>query len=383
MYTSRKLQKFLASSLIAGTLMFSSAIHIFDISNIQISSVAHAETHIIETIGEYTTNNDLNDNINTSIEHAREYARNLATLEASHFVKNNSELQNLSLNGDIFPVIAAMIIEDVESEDVSFISADDGKSTKVSCRIKVKFDADKINIDRILASEFKFQNMVTQNKTIQAKEIEIANWKAMYEKATSYRQKSEIKAEYDKSQQQFLVTKYERDLSLYDIAKGSNWHTMSETASKLQAIDPMNVTAFSATICAYRESGSLKQSVEYCNRILESNCPFEIAIEAYAQLGDIYLNGLNDKETARNFIDKGIALVKQNYSAATIEELVNGTNFRVRNLESAKKPNTIHALYVLKSDVEDINPTIKFKSEMYDLELLYDIIYDIKYKTNW
>ena len=83
------------------------------------------------------------------------------------------------------------------------------------------------------------------------------------------------------------MAKYERDLDLFDLNTAVNFKTVLPTAEKLQEIEPLNATAFRATIYAYREQGDLKKSMDYCNKFLNSNCPDDTAIEALTQLGDI------------------------------------------------------------------------------------------------
>ena len=130
--------------------------------------------------------------------------------------------------------------------------------------------------------------------------------------------------------------------------------------------------------------------MDYCQRILKTNCPPDTAIEAYTQLGDMYYNEFNDKFNAKKFIDAGIALVKKTYSKSVIEKFVNGTNFEFftsgddeLGLHPIGKSNTIRELYILKSDIENINPTFKSELKIEDLKLIYDKIYDLRYKTDW
>ena len=192
---------------------------------------------------------------------------------------------------------------------------------------------------------------------------------------------AEIKNPSGKSQQQIL--KLERELDLFDLSRAINWKKVLPTAEKLQEIEPFNATAFRATVYYYREQGDLKKSVDYCNRFLNSNCPDDTAIEALTQLGDIYLNEFGDKATAKNFVDKGINLVKKNYSAAMIEKFVNGTNFQVRMYLPVGKTNIIRELYILKCTIEGSVPTFKAGAKVRKDLLTEDSIYNIRYRTNW
>ena len=98
----------------------------------------------------------------------------------------------------------------------------------------------------------------------------------------------------------------------------------------------------------------------------------------------MYYNEFNDKANAKKFIDAGIALVKKTYSKAEIEKFVNGTNVEIKDFKLVGKTNTIRELYILKSDIENVNPTFKSVVRLEFLEVFEeDRIYDIKYRTNW
>ena len=116
---------------------------------------------------------------------------------------------------------------------------------------------------------------------------------------------------------------------------------------------------------------------------MAANSPVELSIEACAQLGDIYYNEIFDTPTAKSFVDRGIALVKKKYSRAEIERLVNGTNVEVNEFKLIGRSNTIRELYILKADIENVNPKFDAVSVMEDLTLVEDRIYNIKYRTDW
>ena len=345
-------------------------------------SVASAEIKIIEGKGEYTIDKNLNETIEQATEHAREEATRSATNQAAFYVESKIETKNNQLVESKIKVYSASIMKQID-EDVRFETIDGGKNTKIVCILKVEVDDSKINPEEILGRDIQLKKQEEQNKKIQQLEEENKKLKAQFEKANSDKQKSEIKNQFDKNQQLFLITKFERDLDLLDLDSSVDWKKILPTAEKLQELDPLNVSAFRATIYAYREQGDLKKSVDYCNRFLNSNCPDDTAIESCAQLGDIYLNEFDDKATAKIFVDKGIKLVKKNYSATMIEKFVNGTNFQVSEFIPTGKTNTIRELYILKCDIENILPTFKEKSVVEDMLLTEDKIYDIKYKTNW
>ena len=187
----------------------------------------------------------------------------------------------------------------------------------------------------------------------------------------------------NKSQREFLIAKYEQDLNILDFDRKINWQTIYETSQKLAELDANNPAAFRAKIYYFREQGYWSKAVDLCNEVLNKNPPADILIEAYTLLGDMNYNEYGNKAEAKKFIDAGIALVKKTYSKAEIEKFVNGMNVQLKDLELVGKSNAIRELYVLKSEIEDCNPTFKEESKMHDLELDYDRIYDLKYKTDW
>lgn len=188
---------------------------------------------------------------------------------------------------------------------------------------------------------------------------------------------------FDENQKQILIAKYENDLNLYDFNNVINWQKVYETAQNLTELDALNAIAFRATIYYYREQGDLKTAMDYCNRILKTNCPADTAIEAYTQLGDMYLIEFDDQENAKKFINAGIALVKKTYSQTMIEKFVNGTNFEISLMEPVGKTNTIRELYILKSDIENVMPAFKEITKIKKMDVIEDRIYDIKYRTDW
>lgn len=345
-------------------------------------STASAEIKIIEGKGEYTIDKNLNETFEQATEHAREEAKLSAANQAAFYVESKIEVKNNQLVESKIKVYAASIMKQID-EDVHFEMVDGGKNTKIVCLLKVEVDDSKINPEEILGKEIQLQKLEEQNKKIQQLEEENKKLKAQFEKANSDKQKSKIKNQFDKNQQQFLITKLERDLDLLDLDSSVNWKNILPTAEKLQELDALNATAFRATIYAYREQGDLKKSVDYCNRILNTNAPADTEIEACAQLGDIYLNEFDDRTNAKIFVDKGINLVKKNYSAAMIEKFVNGTNFQVSKFIPTGKTNTIRELYVLKSDIEKIFPVFTRTTTVEDMMVMEDKIFDIKYKTDW
>ena len=345
-------------------------------------STASAEIKIITGKGEYTIDKNLNETFEQATEHAREEAKLSAANQAAFYVESKIEVKNNQLVESKIKVYAASIMKQIY-EDVHFETVDGGKTTKIVCVLKVEVDDSKINPEEILGRDLQLQKLEEQNKKIQQLEEENKKLKAQFEKATSENKKSEIKNQFDKNQQQFLITKLERDLDLFDLDSTVDWLKILTTAERLQELDALNPSAFRATIYAYREQNDLKKSVDYCKKILNSNPPADTAIEACTQLGDIYFNELNNKSQAKIFIDRGINLVKKNYSAAMIEKFVNGTNFEISDAKPTGKTTTIRELYILKCDLENVLPTFQASMTVEDNLLIEDRVYDIKYKTNW
>ena len=106
------------------------------------------------------------------------------------------------------------------------------------------------------------------------------------------------------------------------------------------------------TVNNYREKGVLKVAIDYCHATIKSKPSKEIAIEAYYQLADIYNSEFNVPFRVQKFSAKAISLVKNRYSKAEIEEFVNGSD----TLNG--KTNSIRELYILKSKIENVEPTI-------------------------
>jgi len=357
--------------------LFAAAILFFSLN----FSTASAEIKIIEAEGRYMADLDMNEPLSAITEHAREDARRRAAEKAAVFVESFVEVENNVVTKDKLRTYAATIMKIVESKDFSDTSVE-GQFTAI-CKIKAEVDTSKINPAEILGSELQLQKVEEQNLRIQQLEEENKKLKAQFEKASSANKRSEIKNQFDKNQQQFLIAKLERDLDLFDLDSAVDWKKILPTAERLQELDPLNPSAFRATIYAYREQSDLKKSIDYCNKILNSNCPADTAIEACEQLGDIYFNEMNDKANAKKFIDRGINLVKKNYSAAMIEKLVNGTDFQISNFIPTGKTNTIRELYILKCDLENVLPNFTRVSIVEDMLLTEDRIHDIKYRTSW
>ena len=92
---------------------------------------------------------------------------------------------------------------------------------------------------------------------------------------------------------------------------------------------------------------------------------------------------MNDKENARKFIDKGIALAKKQYNPDEINNLVNGDDVIMDGMRLSGKSNTIRELYILKSDIENCNPSFDVVMTIKDLLVVEDRVYNICYRTDW
>ena len=332
-------------------------------------SLASADVVTVTGKGSYTVDKTLKEDINTATENAREEARRLAAEQAGVAVKSYSQTKNLELEEDIVETIAGAILE-VFDDDVTFEPIDNGHSLKIICKITARVDTSKV--EKFLGDRDWLKEREAKDKRILELEAELQRAKA-----------EKNQDEFGRKQNQFLVAKYERDLDIYDFGKKINLQDMMTTAEKLATLDAGNANAFRGIVYVYRHEDKIQNVVDYCKQMLIANTSADISIEACAQLGDIYYNEIFDTPTAKKYVDQGIALVKKKYSKAEIEKLVNGTNVEIVDSELVGRSNTIRELYILKSDIENVNPRFKTIAIMEDLTLLEDKIYDIKYRTDW
>ena len=109
------------------------------------------------------------------------------------------------------------------------------------------------------------------------------------------------------------------------------------------------------------------------------------AIKSLAVSANIYYYEQNNKVEARNLVNKGIELVKNNYTKDEIEALVNGTNVEIKDVVFEGTSNPIRDLYVIKSDIEDSNPSFYSETNVNTAKdfAIEDIIKNIKYRTDW
>lgn len=334
-------------------------------------AVANAEIVPVEGEGRYVIDKKLKETFDDATEHARDEAMRSAAESVGVIVKARSKAVNFKLTEDVIETYAISLLENVSKKD-DFEKNSEGDLVFI-CKVTATVDTSKIDIEKFLGRDDFAEKEKLTRELREARE-EIARLKS---------KGNVIQSEFDKKQNQFLVAKYERDLDIYDFDKKINLQDMMATAEKLATIDAGNANAFRATVYVYRHEDKIQNVVDYCTEILNANTSVDLSIEACAQLGDIYYNELFDTPTAKKFVDRGIALVKKKYSKAQIEKLVNGTNVEIHKYKFVGRSNTVRELYILKSDIEDVNPEFDSLSKVKDMDLIMDKIYNIKYRTDW
>ncbi len=342
-------------------------------------SLASAEIIPVEGIGRYVADKTLNETLNACTEHARDEAMRLASEQAGVLIKSRARSVDMELDEIVVETFAVSLLEN-KKEYPDFDKNSEGDLVFI-CRVTATVDTGKIDLEKFLKRD-DFSEKERLTKELREARAEIERLKAQGKTGDDAQQKK-FQNEFDRKQNQFLIAKYERDLDIYDFGKKINLQDMMATAEKLAGVDAGNASAFRATVYVYRHEDKIQNVVDYCKEMLAANTSADISIEACAQLGDIYYNEIFDTPTAKKYVDQGIALVKKKYSKAQIEKLVNGTNVEVSKGELIGRSNTIRELYILKSDIENVNPEFDSVSVMEELELTEDRIYNIKYRTNW
>lgn len=327
-------------------------------------SAAAAEIVTVTGTGHYFINRGIKETYDDAITHAEEEARRNAVEKAGLAIKSYSRTKNFELDEDVVVTIAGGILE-IVGEPKIYNGDTNENGIKIICEITARVDTS--NVEKFLSRKDLLAEREVKDRRIRELETELATYKAQGKQT-----------EFDKTQNQFLIAKYERDLDIYDFGKKINLQDMMTTAEKLAALDAGNANAFRAIVYVYRHEDKIQNVIDYCKQMLAANTSAELSIEACAQLGDIYYNEIFDTPTAKKFVDRGIALVKKKYSKAQIEKLVNGTNVEVVDLELVGRSNTIRELYILKSDIENVNPQFATESKLTE-----DRIYNIKYRTDW
>ena len=376
-FTAARVKNIITSKGVTAMKIFLNALIMFVFAlNI---SVANAEIITVEGTGRYVIDKNLKETFADATEHARDEAMRAASEKAGVLVKSHSRAVDLELDEDVIETFAVSLLENVQKVDSNNINA--AGDIEFICHVTATVDTSKIDIEKFLKRD-DFSEKERLTKELREARAEIERLKAQ-SKTGNDAQRQKFQNEFDRKQNKFLIAKYERDLDIYDFGKKINLQDMMTTAEKLAALDAGNSSAFRATVYVYRHEDKIQNVVDYCKEMLDANTSADISIEACAQLGDIYYNEIFDTPTAKKYVDQGIALVKKKYSKAQIEKLVNGTNVEIKDLELIGRSNTIRELYILKSDIENINPKFDSVTVMKDLGLDEDKIYNIKYRTNW
>ncbi|MBR4152480.1 MAG: hypothetical protein IKT98_05920 [Selenomonadaceae bacterium] len=355
---------------------FLSALIIFFALNF---SLASAEVVTVDGTGRYLVNRNLKEPIDYAYEQAYTEALRNATEHAGLALRSYSRTKDFELDEDIIETAAGAIIEIIGKPKFTNGETNDDH-VEIVCKINVQIDTDKA--EKLFGKKEWLAEREAKDKKIRELQEEIQRLKAKSENSNDT-QLAKIQTEFDIKQNQFLIAKYERDLDIYDFDKKINLQDMMVTAEKLAAIDVGNASAFRATVYVYRHEDKIQNVVDYCKEILNANTSVDLSIEACAQLGDIYYNEIFDTPTAKKFVDRGIALVKKKYSKAQIEKLVNGTNVEIKDCYITGRSNTVRELYILKSDIENVNPKFDSISIVKDWLLIEDRIHNIKYRTDW
>ena len=354
---------------------------------------AVCEAEIISVEGEYTYPfiTDANESPMVVQEIAKEKAMRAAAENASVGVLSRSEIKNSKLTKDTIIIVAGSKLTDVITKITwgnPYDSAE-GQVLPLICKVTAKVDADEITPEKILARARELQDAGVEEKDERVQERmqelldENRKLKEQNQELLSNAQKQEVQASIKDKENKFMIAKYERDIDVYDYNNRLDWQQLMEMGKKLQDLDLQNAVAFRAIIQSYRNQNGMKQAVDYSNKVLQSATNPDLLISAYAQLGELYYNDLNDKETARKFTDKGIELVRKSYSAREIEDLVNGGDVEVDEFRLTGKTNTVRQLYILKSDLENRNPSFDALTVVEGVRLVEDKLYNIKYPTGF
>lgn len=333
-------------------------------------AVASAEIINVKGEGRYVVDKKLKETFDDATEHARDEAMRSASESVGVIVKARSKAVDFKLTVDTIETYAVSLLEDVRKVD-DFEKNSAGDLVFI-CKVTATVDTSKIDLEKFLGrDDLADKERLTRELREAREEIERLKAKG-----------NVVQSEFDRKQNRFLVAKYERDLDIYDFDKKINLQDMMTTAEKLAAIDAGNVTAFRAKVFVYRQDADLQPFFNYCYEILDTSNSLELLIEACLQLGD-WSYTIKDADIARGYVDKGIAIVKVNYTPAQIEELVNGTDVQMKDYQLIGRSNSIRELYILKSEIENCNPSFDYLAVTNDLILGVIKFYNIKYRTDW
>ena len=343
------------------------------------SPTAHAEIIEVDVTGEHIMTTDIKEDMATGRAAAEQDALHRAAL-SNAFIKSYTEVHDLQLTDDSLVTVAGVLLKGATFEHTFGPPSADGKTITLLCRLRGRIDTSQIDAEQLFA---QYMASEEKNKRMAELEAEAAKYKKLYQDAVSAANKQEIQDAYTKNRNLYMITKYERDLDIFDLDKVVNSAKLTETAQKLAEIDPQNAVAFRILEDDFRINDDLSGAVNYCQRMLKEASEPNLMIEIYTHLGDIYLNEYNDRDKARVYADKAIAIVKANKSPAEIEREVNGSNSKMLNFMLVGKTNIIRELYIMKSEIEDAAP-LKVESEttIEDTMLTDDTIVG-KYRTDW
>lgn len=338
---------------------------------------AAAEVHTLTASGEYEFTVDVDSPV-TAREMARERARQSAVEMTGVYVKACTESQNFHITQDKVKVIAASILE-ITNEDIRMQPSADNKTIRILCTIQAKVDTDKIDLQRIAEEEANKEKIAAQSQRIAELEQNTAELNQQHSTL-------QVQAQRTEQERQALIAKYEQYIDIYDFKarEDSPDGTPLEIAQKLIALDPENTYAFRYMISYYRDSSHLDKLKSYCEQIIHSNASPQLKINACLQLGELYYS--NDEYNialAKTYVDMGINLAKTQYSPATIDHFVNGSNATYKRTDSSDliwegKSNPLRELYLLKNSLEEYPPSF-----VYDFVEGKEQFYNIHYKVDW
>lgn len=309
-------------------------------------SLASAEIVPVEGTGRYIIDKNLDETFSETTKKAHDEAIRIAAEQAGVIVKSRAVMIDHALAEDVVETYLISLLENIK-EFPDFDKNSEGDMVFI-CHIKATVDTSKIDLEKFLGRDGS------------AEKVKLS----------------------ERKQNRFLIAKYERELDIYDFSK-ANLKNITATAEKLEAVDPNNPAVFRAMIYVYLQENRIQSVIDYCEEILRNDSPVDLLIEACEQLGDIYLNDFKDNDLARKYINQGIELVKKRYSTTQIEKLVNSNEIQLVNFELSGRTNTIRELYVLKSNIENVNPSFETVTRMEDLTLTEDRIFNIRYRTDW
>ncbi len=311
---------------------------------------------------------------------ALEKAKQAAAEKVGVYVESHTETQNGVITKDNIRTWAASVLE-ITQRDFRMLPLADGKTIEMVCTIKARVDTDKIKSVDFADKEEQLQKINAQNQRIKELEAEAERLRSQIT-TLSAAQQERAKEQLSENRRQSLIAIYEKNLDFYDLGKQPNMDELLDTASKLTELDPQNTTAFRAMMYYYRERHEYQNAINYAERLLNNNPSPDLTIEACTQIGSIYAYELDDRHKALTYVNRAIIQTRQKYSQAEIDAYVNSSDVIVEDFELKGKTNTIRELYVMKSFLDNKNPSFTSYTIVKTDNLELDRIYNIKYPTN-